>query len=242
MIQLNLLPDVKLQFLHAQRVRASVVSISILVAIISLAIVGLIFLWMIGQQARELLLDNSIKDQSQKLSSIDAINNAVTIQNQLEKIDELHDSKNSVSRIFSVLTAIALPAPSTVDIKDISVDTDGKTIVLQAQAASGYPAYEKFRKTIEATQFSYKGGSSDSSKTVPLVSEITDLERSYKDNGDGTNILNFCIRLKYDEHLFASNIKDFKVVTPNPANVTDSYVGVPNALFIGDSNKNGGNQ
>lgn len=240
MIQLNLLPDVKQQLIHTQRVRASVISFSILIGIVSLAIVGLIFLWMIGQQAREILLDNSIKDQSQKLSKVEAIDNAVTIQNQLRVIGGLHDSKTSMSRVFPMLVTINPPAPNSINISSMTINTDEKRLIIEANSEGGYPALETFRKTIDATKITYKESGSDDLKTTPLASEISDSDRSLKDTSGGKHTLRFTLSFLYDEHLFASNVKELRIVGPNTTNATDSFVGVPSTLFTSDPVNNGG--
>ena len=83
MIEINLIPDVKREYLHAQRMRNGVISLSILVSIIAGAAVALLVVYVGTQSAREWLTDNEIKDQYGKISSVKDANQIVTIQNQL---------------------------------------------------------------------------------------------------------------------------------------------------------------
>src|SRR5690349_17088201 len=104
MIEINLVPDVKQELLKAQRVRASVISVAILVGIVAVGIVVALAMWVFAvQAARDVVADNTIKKQSQDLSKVEDVSNTLTIQNQLSKLSAMHDDKHIDSRIFDVL-------------------------------------------------------------------------------------------------------------------------------------------
>ena len=67
MIEVNLLPDVKRELLKAVRVRNTVVSLSIILSIVTLGILGLILLWMGAQEIRDKLTSDGIAEQSKRL-------------------------------------------------------------------------------------------------------------------------------------------------------------------------------
>lgn len=229
MIEVNLLPDVKRELLHAQRVRTAVVSVSMIIAVVSVSLVGVILLWMLAQEGRELLLKNSIDSNSKKLNSVSAINDAVTIQNQLGSIDQLHNNKKVSSRMFDMLTAINPPSPNNIAITNLTVDTEKKTVKMEAQATGGYAALETFRKTIAATKIEFK--QTERIESVPLASDIGDSERSLGENTDGKKVLRFILVFTFDDKLFDNVVENVHIIGPNEANVTDSYVGVPSSLF-----------
>lgn len=241
MIEINLVPDVKQELINAQRVRTSVISLSILVGMAAIAIVIVLAVWVFGvQTARGVLSDDAIKKESQKLSQVADISNILTIQNQLAKIPAMHDSKSIDSRIFDVLATINPPAPNNVSINNVSLDSSSKTIKIEGQAVNDYLALEVFKKTISATNFEFtKDGEK---QTVPLASDMSDTDRSYGDDASGATVLRFTLTFVYPDELFSRTAENVTIVAPTRTNVTDSFLGVPNSLFTVEANNTqGGN-
>jgi Tfp pilus assembly protein PilN len=240
MIEINLVPDVKQELLNAQRVRTSVISLSIIVGLATVGIVVVLAIWVfVVQAARGALADGAIKEESAKLAEIEDISNTLTIQNQLSKLSSMHDSKNIDSRVFDILTTINPAAPNNVSITNLSLDSATKTIRIEAQA-SGYPALEVFKKTIEATKFQFtKDGQK---QTVPLASQIDDSsDRSYGEDASGAQVLRFSLSFMYPDELFSRQSADAVIVAPTRSNVTDSFLGVPTSLFSAKATDKEGN-
>lgn len=234
MIQVNLLPDVKRELIRAQRVRATVISFSMLACIISAAVVGSILLWMGIQVGREFRADSVTKDQSEKLSRVDDVNRTLTIQNQLSKITSLNDGKSTTSRMFDVVGAIIPDAPNDISIVNMTVDTSAKRMLIEGQAKGGYNALDVFKKTILATKI-YKSGDEQG---IALAQSLNDSDRSLGDGQDGARVLRFTLSFTYPDELFSNKIDSLKIVAPTKTNATDSYTGVPFTLF---QNRAGGN-
>lgn len=235
MIEINLVPDVKQELIKAQRVRASVISMSILVGIAAVGVVVLLAIWVFAvQAARGVISDNTIKNESQKLSNVADISHTLTIQNQLTKLPAQHDEKNIDSRIFDVLNTINPPAPNTVAITSLALDAPTNTITIEAQAAGGYQALEVFKKTIEATTFQFTAD--EQTQTVPLASDMSDSDRSYGEDASGAKVLRFTLTFTYPAELFARTSKNAQIVAPTKTNATDSYLGVPKSLFTQKAN------
>lgn len=230
MIQINLIPDVKQELINAERVRTGVISMAIIVGIAAVGIVVLLAIWVFGVQlTRGILLDNTIKDKSAEIAQVDDLSNTLTIQNQLATLPGLHDSKHMDSRIFSMLTTINPPAPNEINVTSFALDSTEKTMTIEAQARSAYPALEAFRKTILATSIEY---SLDGEKvSVPLASSLNDSERSYGEDADGNHVLRFKLSFTYADELLAPTSKNLTIVAPTKSNVTDSFLGVPKSLF-----------
>lgn len=240
MIEINLVPDVKQELINAQRVRTSVITLSIFVGIAAVGAVILLAIYVFGiQAARGLLSDEAIKTESQKLSQVKDISNMLTIQNQLSKLPAMHDSKNIDSRIFDVLATINPPAPNNISITNLALDSSTKTIKIEGQAANGWPALEVFKKTINATNFEFaKAGEK---QTVPLASQMSDSERSYGDDASGARVLRFTLSFVYPDELFSRAAENALIVAPTRTNVTDSFLGVPNSLFTANAGTGEGN-
>lgn len=230
MIEINLVPDVKQELIRAQRVRAGVISLAIMVGIAAVSIVVILAIWVFAvQAARSVISDNTIKTESQKLSSVEDISNTLTIQNQLSKISEMHNTKSIDSRIFDILATINPSAPNNISITNVSIDAATTTIRIEAQASNGYPALDVFKKTIDATQFRFT--KDDQAQSVALVNDMSDSDRSYGEDASGAKVLRFTISFVYPAELFSKTALNATIVAPEKTNATDSYKGVPQSLF-----------
>ena len=241
MIEINLVPDVKQELIRAQRVRASVISMSILVAMAAIGVVVVLAIWVFAvQTARAVISDNTIKSESQKLSQVQDINNTLTIQNQLSMLGQMHDQKSIDSRIFDILTTINPPAPNNVAITNLSLNSSSKTITIQAQALNGYPALDVFKKTINATTFQYT--QNGQKQSVQLASNMSDSDRSYGQDATGAQVLRFTLSFIYPDGLFSRTSQNATIVAPTSTNATDSYLGVPQSLFTQKASDTTGGQ
>jgi hypothetical protein len=241
MIEINLVPDVKQELIKAQRVRASVISVAIVVGIGVVGVVVVLAIWVFAvQAARGIISDNTIKNESQKLSGVEDISRTLTIQNQLSKLSSMHDNKNINSRLFDILTTINPSAPNNIAITNVSLDSATNTIKLEAQAVNGYPALDVFKKTINATTFDYSN--SDGKQSVKLASAMSDSDRSYGEDASGAKVLRFTLTFTYPVELFSNSSENATIVAPERTNATDSFLGVPQSLFTQKaSDTEGGN-
>lgn len=230
MIAINLIPDVKQEFIRAQKVRNTAIAISILTGMIAGGIVVLLALVLVAQGLRESMIRSEVKKQFETLSSVENIDNVLTIQNQLSMVSAMHDSKSMDSRVFDVIAAINPPAPNEARMSSVRIDPTTSLLTIEGSAASGYAATETLRKTILNTQIeSFKEGVAS---TMPLTSEVTIGETSYGESADGGRVLRFIISFVYPEGLFDNTMKSFRIVTPTQRiDVTDSRSRVPESLF-----------
>ena len=211
MIEINLIPDVKREYLHAQRMRNGVISLSILVSIIAGAAVALLVVYVGTQSAREWLTDNEIKDQYGKISSVKDANQIVTIQNQLAQLSSMHKDKSIDSRIFDVLSAINPAAPNDVKMSTVSLDPSETKLSIEGSAANSFEATDKLKKMILNTKLSYT---------------------SYGEDASGTKVLRFKLTFTYPKELLANSSKNLRIEAPTGStNVTDSRLHVPDSLF-----------
>lgn len=235
MIEVNLVPDVKQELIRAERIRAVVISMTILVGMAAIGLVVLLGLWVFGvQTARGAITDNTIKNESAKLAAVEDIESSLTIQNQLELLPSLHEGKKVDSRIFDILATINPPAPNEISISKLTINAEEQTIEIEAQAVGGYPSLEVFKKTIAATEFRFK--TEDTEEARLLTTSISDGERSYGENANGQKVLRFGLTFEYPEELFTPYLKDAKIVGPDRTNVTDSFLEIPKSLFSPKAN------
>lgn len=231
MIEINLVPDVKQELIKAQRVRATVISFSILVGFVAAVIVTLLAVYVFAvQTVRSVVLDEDIKKGGTELSSIEDLSKTLTIQNQLTKLSTMHDDKKINSRIFDVLLAIIPPAPNNVQISNLKIDSVSGTISMEGQAANSYAAVEVFKKTVEGASIRYDVD--DETIEIPLASNVSTGDTSYGEDSSGAKVLRFTMSFTYAAELFSPASVGAKIVILNGGNATDSYLGVPKSIFV----------
>lgn len=81
MIQINLIPDVKLDLIRIQKHRNLVISMAILAMMVTLAVVLIVAFYVFGVQTiRDNIANNNIKQEEKNLLQIEDLDKNVTIQ------------------------------------------------------------------------------------------------------------------------------------------------------------------
>lgn len=229
MIEINLIPDVKLELLKARRTRALVISTSIVVSIVVGGIVLALALYVFGvQTVRSAYLDGQITQQNDQFSKVEDLSKVLTIQNQLSVMSDLNAQKNMNSRLFDVLAAVIPPAPNSVQLSQVTVDAETETIRLEGQTAS-YESMEVFKKTLDSAIVTYT--EADETLTVPLASNVNTTDISYGKDSQGQRVVRFTVTFTYPEELFSPTIPGVTIRLSIDGNVTDSYLGIPKSIF-----------
>lgn len=194
MIQFNLLPDVKLEYIKAQRTRRLVVSVSFLVAGASLAL--LILLIGVGQLQKKHLndLSNDIKQESSELKNQPQISRILTVQNQLESLTDLHSKKPAASRLFDYLNQLT---PATVSITNFNTDFTQQTATITG-TADALSSVNKYVDTLKFTTFVTKDNPDGQKAFSDVVMSSFGLAA---DSSDGKPA-NYTITLSYDPAIF----------------------------------------
>lgn len=230
MIEINLIPDVKQEYLKAKRARMLVISGAIIVGIISVIIVVLLAVYLFGIQAvRSSGVDSDIRKKQESLKTTDDLTNMLTLQSQLANINSLHDKENISSRMFDILGAISPAQPNQVTFSTVKYDAENKSVHIDGQAVNGFVAVDAFKKTIEATTFSYQ--EDNKTTTLPVAKNVTLSNLSYGEDASGVKVLRFSVDFDYDPSLFASSSKTVVVIGPDKQNATDSHKYLPTSLF-----------
>ncbi|GAC1387794.1 MAG: hypothetical protein NVS1B7_2610 [Candidatus Saccharimonadales bacterium] len=153
MIQFNLLPDIKLQYIKAKRIKRLVMLTATTISSVAVGVVILLFLVTNVWQARQLSsLSKNIKNKSDQLKSTPNLDKILTIQNQLNSLPKLHAQKPVVSRIFNYLSQVT---PATVSISQLEVDyTSAKNTIVFTGNADTLESVNKFVDTLKFTTYS----------------------------------------------------------------------------------------
>ena len=230
MIEVNLIPDVKREFLRTQRLRNMVVSASILVMIGSAGLLFGLGVVLGIVQGTGLLAENDIKAEYQKLSGQSDVSNLVTIQNQLSQVSALDKARGINSRVFETLSAINPAAPNNITMSTVRFDPSTTTIAIDGSATNSFTATDILKKTILNTKLRYNDGSE--TQEVALATEVTLSNVTYSEDSDGTKAVHFTLSFVYPEALTSNAYKNVTIVTPSGSiDVTDSKTRVPDDLF-----------
>ena len=236
MIEVNLIPDVKREYLRAQRMRNMVVSASIMVMIVAGGAIAVLGVGLGAVSAAGLVKDGEIKSGYRQLSGQSGVNDIVTIQNQLAHVSELDKARGINSRVFEVVSAVNPPAPNNIKISTIRLKPSETSIAIDGSAANSFTATDIMKKTILNTKIQYRDDSS--TKEVPLASEVTITNTTYAQESDGSTALHFTLTFSYPKELTSNGYKNVTIVTPTGSiDVTDSKTHVPDGLFSSNSSK-----
>ncbi len=195
MIQLNLLPDVKLEYIRAQRSRRLVIAVAVLSSGVSVAI--LVLLLGVGalQKANLGNVNKDIAAETAELKGKPDIDKILTVQNQLGSLSTLHSQKLATSRIFEYINQVT---PTDSGISSLKIDFTQKSAVLDGGSDS-LSSVNKYVDTLKYTK--YTVGSDKT--TTPAFNNV--VLKSFGLNPAGTTsarAASFSITLSYDPVIF----------------------------------------
>ncbi len=235
MVQFNLLPDVKLEYIKAQRTKRLVMLASL--AATALAVFVFILLFMVVNVFQKQHLGNlntDIEQKTKELKDIPDLEKVLTIQNQLKALPGLHQSKPGASRIYTYLIQIT---PKDIKISDASFDFDQTQITIDGTTNS-LESINRFVDIIKFTQYAEVTRNPDGSVVQPVTpvdkafSEVvlTNFGVSGSSDGSDGGANQYSVQFKYNAVIF-DNTKDVELVVPNIIS-TRSVTEKPTDLFV----------
>lgn len=159
--EINLVPDVKLQMIRAQKMRNLVLFICIVVSAVSVGVVLVLFSIKSGQDIAMSNQDKKLATMSAKLMGYEELGDLVTIQSQLDRLNDIADNKTVLSRVFGALGVMLPTGGDLVQLSDLRVDMDTNTLRMEAQADArvapliDYRVLESFKKGVALTKYDY---------------------------------------------------------------------------------------
>jgi Tfp pilus assembly protein PilN len=181
MIQFNLLPDVKLNYIKAKKTKKTAVFVSTAAGGTVVLIVVLLFLAVNVFQKQHLNdLNSDIKKYSNQLNNTTDLNKILTIQNQLKSLPQLHDKKAVATRLFTYLSQVT---PAQASIAQTSIDFKANTLSISGSADS-LNTINQFADTLKFTK--YKAGDQTGSAFSNVV--LTSFSHGDKDSSYQLNV------------------------------------------------------
>jgi hypothetical protein len=219
MIQLNLLPDVKLKYIKTERLKKLVLSVSIIASAAALLIFLLLVLTVdIWQKKTINDLSDDIKTSSRKLQNTPNLNKILTIQSQLNSLDTLHADKPVATRLTDFLGQVT---PNTATISDLKADFGQNTLSITGNA----PTLDVVNAFVDGLKFTtYTTTANTESKKAFSNVVLSQFSRD-------ASKASFTITLSFSQDIF--NVSgDVTLSVPNQI-TTRSVIEQPNSLFQG---------
>lgn len=222
MIQFNLLPDIKIQYLKAKRQKHLVVLGSVIAIFVSLTIFVFLVTIVYGLQKKNLSdLNSDIKASSEELKSTKDLTKILTVQNQLKSLPALHDQKVVATRLFDYLSQTT---PAAASIAKLNIDYELSTMSI-AGSADQLTTVNIYTDILKFTKYTTKTDKKEKNAFTDVV-----LSAFSRDSENTT----YTITLKFDPVIFTGS-QDVKLTVPEIIS-TRSEVDKPAALFQQNGN------
>jgi hypothetical protein len=217
MIQFNLLPDVKLEFIRARKMKRLVITVATIVAGATLTIMILLFLIVNVLQRQHLNnLSKDIAKDSKTLQSTPELDKILTIQNQLNHLTPLHEQKAAITRVKTYVSQVT-PAQVTFSKLEVSFATNKITFT---GAADSLRTVNQFVDTLKFTKYKVAGSEEQKDAFSDVV--LSKFGRDIKG-------ASFQVDLTNDPIIF-NNTADVQLVVPSII-TTRSVIEKPSILF-----------
>ncbi len=226
MIRLNLIPDVKLEYLRIKRTHKQVISIASIVTIGAIGLVVLLAVWVYGGQTlHKNYLTSQIQTNERKLKAIPDIDKYLTLQNQLANLTTLHEGKNDFSRLLQYLPVLTPAAPHDVKFSQVELNASeevGNTLIFQGETKD-YTGLSTFRDTLVNAQLKADNGVDEK-----LFETVTVTTSAIAKSKSGTVVV-FRVETTYNPNAFVASVKNPSVSVPSK-NTTQSVQASPDVF------------
>jgi hypothetical protein len=218
MVQFNLLPDIKIQYIKARRQKHLVVLISMVTIIASLVALAILITFVFVVQKKSISdLSRDINTAGQELSSTPDLTKMLTVQNQLRALPELHGDKAMASKLFDY---ISQSTPAAASISRLNVDFALQTMSISGSAET-LEVINVFADTLKFTTYHTESAPKDEKQAFSSV-----VLSSFGRDSQGAA---YTITLSFDPAIF-SEAEEIKLTVPNKV-TTRSQTEQPAALF-----------
>lgn len=206
MIQINLLPDVKREYLRSQQMKHLFIVGAVLVSMAAIALLVLLFLYV--QVWQPTFRTKVQKDIDTSISDIKAKDDAVkmvTVQGVLQQITGLQDKKQISSKAFDYLKSFT---PRDVAYDKVSIDLTTMQLSLSGNTTS-YQSANVLANNLKSAQFTYT--KNDVPQTIKPFDQIVFKSLSQATQSSNNRPVSFQIDMTFKPDIFAQDIKDVKL-------------------------------
>lgn len=214
MIQFNLLPDIKIEYMRTRRMKRMLFIAAIFAVGISVLMIVLTFSMAAVQKNHVNNLDSDIARLESEINSISDLNKILTVQNQLETLPGLYDGRPAVDRLPVYINQVT-PADANI----FRLDLDFSTFVIEIEGtANSLETVNRFVDALKFTTYSIEDTDVEESAFSDVV-----LVSFGKDEQEGDS--SFTITMTFDPLIFDATQK-VKLTVPSKV-TTRSELEVP---------------
>lgn len=164
MIQFNLLPQVKVDYIKTKRLKRTIIGISILAIIASVILLVVTFSLKSFQSRHLTNLDKNIAELTAELEATPELNKIISVQNQLNTLPTLYDGRPAVKRLPGYLDQTT---PTNVGLTEVGVDFSTNFIEVSGMAEN-LEAVNRYLDTLKFTGYKIEG----SEDTLPAFKDV----------------------------------------------------------------------
>lgn len=206
MIQLNLVPSVKQEFLKAQRAKRIIVLTALGVGGFFLSIVIILTISVYVVQKQHISnLETDIDQQIDELQAIPDLDKILTVQSQLKALPALHSQDPEASRFFKYLSQLT---PDDVVLDSTSITSGqgagGEAVIQLSGRAVGFKAVNRFVDTIKNSTYE---DPANPGTAVPAFPAVVLTSIGQDTNADSKYSTNFSVGFSFDPIIFSPDQK-----------------------------------
>jgi Tfp pilus assembly protein PilN len=231
MIEFNLLPDVKLEYLKARNIKRIVIFVAVIICTVTVALfIVLLLIVDVAQKVRINNLNTNINSVKTTLTGNTDLNEILTIQHQLQSLPTVEAQVPVASRLFGYINQIT---PTNATISSLNIDYTANSISISG-AADSLATINQFVDTLKFT--TYTLGSSTGNQAFNTV-----ILSSFSNGTSGTaNSAQYTISFNFDPALF--NQADKVTLVVPQITTTRSIISQPTGLFKASSTQSTGSK
>lgn len=210
MIQFNLLPDVKVQFIKTKRLKRVIVLVAVAATVVSVLLLILTFGYAQSKKAHIANQDKDIQELSDKFNSNTELTKILSVQNQLNSLPALYNGRPAVGRTPEYLDQVV---PEGVRMGRFIIDFSLGTIEISGTASgennvNALALVNSFVDTLKFTN--YVAVDSEGNKSEPTKAFDNVVLSSF---GRDDKEANYSLKLSFDPVIFDVT-KDVTLTVP----------------------------
>lgn len=218
MIQFNLLPNVKVEYIKTKRLKRLIMGLSVVAIVFSVVLLMVMFSLKAVQSGHVSNLDSDIKRMTADLESTPDLNKMLSVQNQLNSLPALYAARPAVNRLPGFLDQTT---PTNVGLTDILIDFSTSTVEVGGKADT-LESVNRYVDTLKFTKF--KSGAEGEEMTAFTSVVLSNFGRDEEE-------ASFKVSFMFTPAIFDDS-QDIQLIIPSIV-TTRSQVEASNDLFNG---------
>ncbi len=201
MIQVNLLPDVKQEYLRTEQLKHAVLVGAVLTSVTVVALTILFFVYVqVVQPQYQRAVQSDIDTGLQEVKKKPNAKRIVTVQGVLEQIPAVKDKQLVTSRSFEYLKQFT---PRSVKYSRVNLNHETSTMTLSGNTVS-YESANVLANNLKSAQFTYK--QQENEQTIKPFTGVVFTNLGKSEDSTNGSVVSFEITFQFDPLLFNPSV------------------------------------